>query len=58
MSGPVGRVWFLPQVEGRTWPEVTAWAQAAAGCLLSQAPGGSWEWGLCAELGPALALLA
>lgn len=24
VSGPVGRVWFLPQMEGRTWLEVTA----------------------------------
>lgn len=24
LSGPVGQVWFLPGVEGRTWPEVTA----------------------------------
>lgn len=23
LSGPVGRVWFPPGVEGRAWPEFT-----------------------------------
>lgn len=46
-SGPVGRVWFLPRVEGRTWPEVTA------SCLLGRAPRASvWVKGTLERFPP------